>query len=101
MNGPDPSNPVPTALIAAARVEREWIVTNGLGGYASGTIAGSVTRRYHGVLVAALPAPVGRMVMLSHLDARVRPSPRADVTLRLEPPPDAADTASRDAAHSR
>src|SRR5690606_13739922 len=48
-------------------LEREWLVTNGLGGYASGTIAGALTRRYHGLLVAALPAPLGRTVMLNHL----------------------------------
>jgi predicted glycogen debranching enzyme len=46
---------------------REWLVTNGLGGYASATVAGAVTRRYHGLLVAALPAPRGRTVMLNHL----------------------------------
>jgi predicted glycogen debranching enzyme len=46
---------------------REWLVTNGLGGYAAGSIAGVVTRRYHGLLVAALPAPFGRTVMLNHL----------------------------------
>src|SRR6187200_3342007 len=51
---------------------REWLVTNGLGGYASGTVAGVVTRRYHGLLVAALPAPLGRVVMLNHLLERVR-----------------------------
>jgi predicted glycogen debranching enzyme len=51
---------------------REWLVTNGLGGYASGTVSGIVTRKYHGLLVAALPAPTGRMVMLSHVDTRVR-----------------------------
>ncbi|MEX2142669.1 MAG: amylo-alpha-1,6-glucosidase [Pirellulales bacterium] len=45
----------------------EWLVTNGLGGYASGTVAGVSTRRYHGLLTAALPAPFGRMVMLNHL----------------------------------
>ena len=50
----------------------EWLVTNGLGGYASGTVAGVVTRRYHGILVAALPAPLGRMVMLNHLLERAR-----------------------------
>src|SRR5262245_10147823 len=50
----------------------EWLVTNGLGGYASGTVAGVVTRRYHGVLIAALPAPLGRMVMLNHLLERAR-----------------------------
>src|SRR6266436_281373 len=48
-------------------VEREWLVTNGLGGYASGTIAGACTRRYHGLLIAALPAPLGRRVMFNHL----------------------------------
>ena len=48
-------------------VEREWLVTNGLGGYASGTIAGATTRRYHGLLIAAHPAPLGRMVLFSHL----------------------------------
>jgi predicted glycogen debranching enzyme len=42
-------------------------VTNGLGGYASGTVAGACTRRYHSLLVAALPAPRGRMVMFNHL----------------------------------
>ncbi len=51
---------------------REWLVVNGLGGYASGTVAGVVTRRYHGLLVAALPAPLGRIVMLNHLLERVR-----------------------------
>jgi hypothetical protein len=42
---------------------REWLVTNGLGGFASGTVSGVVTRRYHGLLIAALPAPLGRFVM--------------------------------------
>src|SRR6266496_3045679 len=48
-------------------LNREWLVTNGLGGYASGTISGAITRRYHGLLIAALPAPLGRMVMWSHV----------------------------------
>ena len=51
---------------------REWLVTNGLGGYASGTVAGVMTRRYHGLLIAALPAPIGRLVMFNHLLERVR-----------------------------
>jgi predicted glycogen debranching enzyme len=51
---------------------REWLVTNGLGGYASGTVAGVLTRRYHGMLVASLPAPLGRIVMLNHVLERVR-----------------------------
>ncbi len=52
-------------------LSREWLVTNGLGAYSSGTVAGAGTRRYHGILVAALPAPLGRIVMLSHLGERL------------------------------
>ncbi len=47
---------------------REWLVTNGIGGYASGTIAGLLTRRYHGLLVAALKPPLGRTLLLAKLD---------------------------------
>jgi predicted glycogen debranching enzyme len=57
---------------AAALVNSEWLVTNGLGGYSSGTVAGVTTRRYHGILVAALPNPLGRIVMLNHLGERLR-----------------------------
>src|SRR4051812_37603735 len=46
---------------------REWLVTNGMGGYASGTLAGVNTRRYHGLLVAALPNPLGRTMMFNQL----------------------------------
>jgi predicted glycogen debranching enzyme len=46
----------------------EWLETNGLGGYASSTVAGLNTRRYHGLLVAATKPPVGRLVMLSKLE---------------------------------
>jgi predicted glycogen debranching enzyme len=53
-------------------ISREWLVTNGLGGYASGTVAGPPTRRYHSLLVAALPAPLGRLALLAHLDERIR-----------------------------
>ena len=49
----------------------EWLVTNGLGGYASGTVSTLMTRRYHGLLIAALPAPLGRVNMLSHLHERL------------------------------
>src|SRR5947207_5137091 len=55
-----------------ALLTREWLVTNGLGGYASGTVSGVATRRYHGLLIAALPAPLGRMMTLSHLSEKVR-----------------------------
>src|SRR5262245_15606997 len=49
-------------------ISREWLETNGLGGFASSTIAGLNTRRYHGLLTAATKPPVGRIVMLSKLE---------------------------------
>ncbi len=51
---------------------QEWLVTNGLGGYASGTLAGALTRRFHGLLIASLPAPFGRTMMLNHLTEEVK-----------------------------
>jgi predicted glycogen debranching enzyme len=51
---------------------REWLVTNGLGGFASGTVAGTLTRRYHGLLIAALRPPVGRTYLVSKLNETVR-----------------------------
>lgn len=60
--------PWPQAEVPPERLlTREWLVTNGLGGYASGSVAGTSTRRYHGLLVAALPSPLGRMVVFNHL----------------------------------
>lgn len=50
---------------------REWLVTNGLGGYASGTLAGICTRRYHGLFVPNLPDPRGRHVLVSRVDEEV------------------------------
>ena len=55
----------------APETPREWLVANGLGGYASATIAGAITRRYHGFLVAALPAPLGRIVVLNDLEVDI------------------------------
>jgi predicted glycogen debranching enzyme len=52
--------------------QREWLVTNGIGGFASGTVSGNLTRRYHGVLVAALDPPVGRMQLVAKLDETAR-----------------------------
>jgi len=51
-----------------AALDREWLETNGLGGFASSTIVGLNTRRYHGLLVAATKPPVGRMALLSKLE---------------------------------
>jgi len=62
-------------------LKREWLVTNGLGGYASGTLAGVCTRRYHGLLIAALPAPLGRMLLFNHIVEEVRLPDRSLVTL--------------------
>ena len=56
----------------AATAEREWLVTNGLGGYAAGTVGGARTRRYQGLLVAALKPPVERTVLVAKVDASVR-----------------------------
>src|SRR5436305_1424711 len=53
-------------------LSQEWLVTNGLGGYASGAVLGSITRRYHGLLIAALPNPLGRFMMLHSLSERIR-----------------------------
>ncbi|HEX7961818.1 MAG TPA: glycogen debranching enzyme N-terminal domain-containing protein, partial [Terriglobales bacterium] len=50
---------------------REWLVTNGLGGYASGTISGAATRRFHGLLIAALPSPHGRTMLLNDLAEQI------------------------------
>ena len=65
-------NPRDTVEGEDPQPRREWLVTNGLGGYSGGTVAGVITRRYHGLLVASLPAPLGRVVMLNHLLERVR-----------------------------
>jgi predicted glycogen debranching enzyme len=53
-------------------LDREWLVTNGRSGYASCTLSGAATRRYHGLLIAALPAPLGRLMMFNHLLEYVR-----------------------------
>jgi len=52
---------------AVADPGTEWLVTNGLGGYAFGTVSGLLTRGYHGYLISSLPAPLGRWMMLNDL----------------------------------
>src|SRR5690349_24647070 len=49
-------------------LSREWLETNGIGGFSSSTIIGLNTRRYHGLLTAATKPPVGRLVLLSKLE---------------------------------
>lgn len=49
----------------------EWLETNGLGGYASGTLSGANTRRYHGLLIAALSPPVSRLALVTKLDETI------------------------------
>src|SRR5262245_56488582 len=51
--------------------DREWLVTNGIGGFASGTVSGALTRRHHGLLVAALEPPLRRVLLLAKLAERV------------------------------
>jgi predicted glycogen debranching enzyme len=53
----------------AAAEAREWLVTNGIGGFACGTVAGNIGRRYHGLLIAALRPPVARTLLVSNLEA--------------------------------
>jgi predicted glycogen debranching enzyme len=55
----------------SAAESREWLCTNGIGGFASGTIAGLLTRRYHGLLMAALKPPLGRTLLVAKLDDSV------------------------------
>ncbi|HEV7127227.1 MAG TPA: amylo-alpha-1,6-glucosidase [Ktedonobacterales bacterium] len=62
-------------------IAREWLATNGLGGYAAGTLAGATTRRYHGLLVAALRPPVARTVLVTKVDETVTLAAGATVAL--------------------
>src|SRR5579862_6369293 len=57
---------------ADPHLKEEWLVTNAFGGYASGTVGGAITRRYHGYLVAALANPYGRVMMFNALSERLR-----------------------------
>jgi predicted glycogen debranching enzyme len=74
-----PKHDVPQDPESDPHLREEWLVTNGLGGYASGTVSGAITRRYHGLLIAALPNPLGRMMMLNGLSERLRRPDRSAV----------------------
>jgi glycogen debranching enzyme len=65
-------------------LRREWLETNGLGGFASSTIIGLNTRRYHGLLVAATKPPVGRYLLLSKPSALAKNYP--GLLVRSDPP---------------
>jgi predicted glycogen debranching enzyme len=69
----------------------EWLVTNGLGGYAAGTLDGLPTRRYHGLLVAALPNPAGRVMMLSSLSVQLKLPVERMINVGWVPPSFAAE----------
>jgi len=53
-------------------LQKEWIITNGIGGFASSTILGVNTRRYHGLLIASLSSPGRRHLILSKLDESIK-----------------------------
>ena len=65
-------------------LEREWLVTNGVGGFASGTLAGTGTRRYHGLLVAADPPPNARWVLVSGADEFVEHGDASETPLSTQ-----------------
>src|ERR1700759_2337389 len=62
----NPDDPITEEVIRTVK-DTEWLVTNGLGGYASGTVSGTLTRVFHGYLIAALPTPLGRTMMLNDI----------------------------------
>ncbi|MGD1908392.1 MAG: amylo-alpha-1,6-glucosidase [Leptolyngbyaceae cyanobacterium] len=64
----------------AQAAQREWLITNGIGGYGCGTIAGLLTRHYHGLLIAALKPPLGRTLLFTKVDETVQSD---DNTYRL------------------
>jgi predicted glycogen debranching enzyme len=68
----------------------EWLITNGFGGYAFGTVSGLITRRFHGLLIAALPAPLGRTMMLNYLAEEIHFPDGRVVALSQQEKPDAS-----------
>jgi predicted glycogen debranching enzyme len=60
-----------SALSLDAQLSREWLAVNHLGGYAAATLPGCNTRKYHGLLIAAMSPPVHRMVLLSRVEETV------------------------------
>src|ERR1700722_7445442 len=81
-------DPCPTSSTDSGPADAEHlrarIITNGLGGYASGTVCGLPTRRYHGLLIAALPAPMGRTMLLNQLVERLVYADGRSIALGVE-----------------
>ena len=73
---PDPVRVLTNFVRGGAAIDphltQEWLVANGMGGYASGTVLGPITRRYHGLLIAAFSKPPGRFMMLHGVSERFR-----------------------------
>ena len=88
---PEPEGDHPPQALPASLLTREWLIPNGLGGYASGSISGLPTRRYHGLLVSAQLAPVGRAFMLGQVEEVLRLPDGTIVSLggvqRVDQPP--------------
>lgn len=63
---------VPECRNATLSTRKEWILTNGIGGFAMGTVAGANERRYHGYLIAAVQPPAERMLLLGTIDATIQ-----------------------------
>ena len=78
----------------------EWLEADGVGGFASGTVSGIRTRRYHALLLTATAPPAGRMVLVNGFDAWAAPAyltndDRDDLALRdVVPPPDSREAAA-------
>ena len=81
-----------------ALLTQEWLVTNGLGGYAAGTIGGMATRGYHGLLTSAFDSPLGRWMMLNHLSEALR-QPHGVFVAFGDPTQVAGPRAERNASH--
>src|SRR5436190_2867462 len=64
--------PIQTQGELRPHIEQEWLLTNGIGGFASRTVVGCNTRKYHGLLCAATLPPVGRMMVLNRVGELVR-----------------------------
>src|SRR5205085_9601675 len=75
-----------SVLSFETQLEREWLTTNGVGGFAASTIPGVNTRKYHGLLVAAMTPPVRQMVLLSRVEEFVHRDNRSFALCSCEYP---------------